>query len=269
MFGKRTNSHYTMQAYNLAETIKLKELGRLLSGNAIFGSSSKLVYQEGDAQFFFVYRFGSIVFFNITPERQRQILEKVKMIAGKKPETIISEEFGVDVDSGAKNSVGFEYATIDELSVDRVELMSLVLALSTAMEFFEERVDDMLMKTGDIGKELKAKGRLFKGVVDIKKFIGQCIVTKQDLVASLYILDKPDETWDDPVLDKLYREAADMFELRERYRTMDYKLRMTQENLELIADMLQYRHANFLEWAIIALIAIEVVLFVWDLFILK
>ena len=87
--------------------------------------------------------------------------------------------------------------------------------------------------------------------------------TKQDLVASLYLLDKPDETWDDQMLDTLYREAVEMFELKDRYKTVDYKLRMTQENLELIAELLQYRNANLLEWAIILLIAVEIVLFLF------
>ena len=79
-------------------------------------------------------------------------------------------------------------------------------------------------------------------------------------MATLYLLDKPDETWNDQFLDSLYREAADMFEIRERYKTLDYKLRMIQENLELIADLLQYRNATYLEWTIIILIAAEIVL---------
>ena len=57
-----------------------------------------------------------------------------------------------------------------------------------------------------------------------------------------------------------------MFELRERYKTLDYKLRMIQENLELISDLLQNRNANSLEIAIIVLIAVEIVLYVMQIF---
>ena len=70
-------------------------------------------------------------------------------------------------------------------------------------------------------------------------------------------------------LDALYREARDMFELRDRYKTLDYKLRMIQENLELISELLQHRNANSLELAIIILIAVEIVLFVLEIFFMK
>jgi len=57
-----------------------------------------------------------------------------------------------------------------------------------------------------------------------------------------------------------------MFEIKDRYKTLDYKLRMIQENLELIANLLQYRHANYLEWAIIILIAIEIFFSIYEHF---
>jgi uncharacterized Rmd1/YagE family protein len=256
------SSHFIMQAYDVAETLKLKDIDRLFTQTAKSQSSSRLVYEEGEG-YFFIYRFGSVVFFNIRPERQREIIEKIRMLIGGRPDVIISDEFAVDVKPGAKHSVGFEGMTLSEISLVCIDLMALILALSTALEYFENRVNDMLKRTGDIGQSLKDNGRLKRGSGEIKRFIGQCIVAKQQLVASLYILDKPDETWNDQILDNLYREAADMFELRERYKTLDYKLRMIQENLELIATLLQYRHANFLEWAIIILIAAEIVLFLF------
>lgn len=257
---------YTFHAYHLAEMLKLKDIDRLVDMTARTQSSTKLVYQDGRDRYFFIYRFGVVIFFNVEPERQRAVIEKIKMATGQKVEMLTSEEFLVDIKRGEKNSVGFERAVLDKLTIERIDLLAFVLAQSTALEYFELRVNDLLRQTKDIGLALRSHGRLKRSASNIKKFIGQCITTKQDLVASLYLLDKPDETWDDQMLDNLYREASDMFELKDRYKTIDYKLRMIQENLELIADLLQNRHANFLEWAIIILIAIEIVLFVMELF---
>ena len=268
MFGK--NEHvpirYVMQGYNVAETLKLKDIDRLFRGASDTQSATKLVYREGENGFYFIYRFGSVIFFNVDPERQRSIIEKIKMLIGHKPEMLISEEFYVDIRPVEKSSVGFEGAILDRLSVDRIEIVALVLAQSTALEYFEARVDEMMKLTGVIAQTLKNKGRLLGSSKSIKKSIGQCIMAKQQLVASLYLLDKPDETWDDQILDKLYREAVEMFEIKDRYKTLDYKLRMIQENLELIANLLQYRHANYLEWAIIYLIAIEIVFSIYEHF---
>lgn len=260
---------YVFHAYHLYEAFKLKDMDRLFEGKALARSATKLTFRDAEDSYFFIYRFGSVIFFNVAPKRREAVIEKLKSVLGDKPDMLTSEDFEIRLSQDGRSSVGFEHAAIDSISLDRVELLALILAQSTSLEYFENKVDQILGRTADVGHVLKKHGRLERGDREIKKFIGQCITTKRDLVASLYLLDKPDETWEDQVLDNLYREAVEMFELRDRYRTVDYKLKMIQENLELIADLLQYRHANFLEWAIIVLIAIEVVLFVFQLFILK
>lgn len=260
---------YAFHAYHLTETLKLKDIDRLFDMPAKSQSSTKLVYQDGDDRYFFIYRFGSVIFFNVEPTRQTSIIERIRMLIGHKPEMLTSEEFGVEVRPDEKISVGFERATLDRMTLERVDLLALVLAQSTALEYFEIKADDLLRKTGDIGQILRQKGRLARSAKEIKRFIGHCITTKQELVSSLYLLDKPDETWNDQLLDGLYRDAVEMFEIKDRYKTLDYKLRMTQESLELISELLQYRNANFLEWAIILLIAVEIVLFILQMFVLK
>jgi uncharacterized Rmd1/YagE family protein len=260
---------YVFHAYHLYETFKLREIARLFEEEAVSRSATKLVYRDAPDSCFLIYRFGSIIFFNVGTERRETIIGRLKGVVGEKPDMVTSEDFAVELSDDGRCAVGFEQAAIDSLSLDRIELFAFILAQSTALEYFEIKVDQMLGKTADIGHALRKRGRLLRSVTDIKKFIGRCITTKQDLVASLYLLDKPDEIWEDQVLDRLYHEAVEMFELRDRYRTVDYKLRMIQENLELIAELIQYRHANFLEWAIIILIAIEVVLFLLQLFVLE
>jgi len=49
------------------------------------------------------------------------------------------------------------------------------------------------------------------------------------------------------------------FDIFERFRSLDYQLREIKENLELFAELLQFRQSNMLEWIIIAFFAIEIV----------
>jgi uncharacterized Rmd1/YagE family protein len=94
------------------------------------------------------------------------------------------------------------------------------------------------------------------------------MMAKQDIVSMMYLLDKPDEAWNDEILDQLYQDASEMFELKERYRTIDHKLRMIQENIGLLAEFLSYRRADLLEATIILLILIEVILFIYELWLI-
>jgi len=256
---------YSFQAYHLTEILKLKEIDPAFSQPVITRSSTKLVYREGESGHFFIYRFGSLVFFNIEPARQTAIIEKIRTIIGPKEALITSEELVVDVLKDHKNEVLFERVVLDKLTLERIDVLSLILAQSTALEYFELTVDELLSKSGKITSDLRTKGRMRMSEREINKFIGFCMLAKQDLISSMYLLDKPDEAWNDEVLDNLYRDASEMFELKERYRTIDHKLKMMQENLGLIADLVQNRRAVLLELTIIVLILVEVVLFVYDL----
>ena len=256
---------YVFQAYHLTETFRLKKIEPMMGMDAISKSGTKLVYQEGEASFFFVYRFGSVVFFNIEPQRREEILDKVKSIVGELNIVVTSEEYGLEVSKDAKNTAQFSRAVIDRLTTDRIELLALVVAQSTALEHFECMVDELLPKSHQIAKLLQKAGRMTRRPHAIHKFIGHCMSTSQQLVASMYLLDKPDETWEDQVLDNLYRDANEMFELRDRYKTVDQKLRMIEGHLVIISNLLAHRKAAFLEWTIIILIAVEFVLFVFDI----
>ena len=252
---------FSFKAYNFADTFKLKGVGNIFDIEPIKHTSTKLIYEAGTNRYFFIYRFGSIVFFNIDESQQKEMLGKINSFLGLDRETHISEDFFAEINENGKDGVGFNSVLFDKISLEKLDILALVLGQSTALEYFENRVEEMLARIKEIGGDLQRKGRLARSTRNIKKFIGSCITTNEKLVSSLYLLDKPDETWKNQFLDNLHREASEMFEIRDRYKILDYKLRMIQENLELIADLLQYRYANILEWTIVILIAVEIVLF--------
>ena len=79
----------------------------------------------------------------------------------------------------------------------------------------------------------------------------------------LTFLDKPDATWDDPALDRIYADLRAEFDLLDRYGTLTQKLQGVQESLELILDVARDRRMWILELAIFLLIAFEVLLELW------
>ncbi len=261
-----TKKAYLIRAYHFSNTLKLRDIAKLFEQKPFTESSNKLVYEANKDSYYFVYRFGCIAFFNVDEENQDKIVKNILSLIHDSSSIIISERYYVETSPDSNNSVGFEKAVFNNLALNKVEILALVIAQSTALEFFEGRVDKMLDKSKDIGVLLSKKGRLLHRSRKIRQYIGDCITTKRELVSSLYLLDKPDETWENQTLYSLYQESVDMFEIKERYKTVDYKLRMIQENLELISDLLQNRNANSLEMAIVVLIVLEVLLWIWETF---
>ena len=88
----------------------------------------------------------------------------------------------------------------------------------------------------------------------------------QQILSRLSLLDKPDITWDSPELETLFGHMRKMYELDDRFRAVEFKLDSIQDNSKALLSILQTRRSERLEIVIVALILIEVVLFVYELF---
>jgi uncharacterized Rmd1/YagE family protein len=76
----------------------------------------------------------------------------------------------------------------------------------------------------------------------------------------LHLLDKPDATWEDPAMDRIYDDLRMEFDLADRYAALESKLRSVQEALELVVDVARDRRLLLLEFAVALLILVEVLL---------
>lgn len=260
-------SLFNFHAYHLAEALKLKEIAKLFDLKPVVLNPTRLVYELSQNCFCIFYNFGSVVFFNVDNDVQKTTLERLKNFLPKGVEPVASDEFLLEEKRRAKNTVFFDNVVVDKLNRDKIELIALVLAQSTALEFFENKVEDILDKQGVITSQLEKNGKIKLSEKEIRRFIGMAMATKQNLIATLYLLEKPEETWDNKILDDLHQEATMMFELKERFRTLDYKLKTIQENLEILSNFTTNRQHLFLEEVIIALIVLEVLLFGYEVFV--
>jgi uncharacterized Rmd1/YagE family protein len=80
------------------------------------------------------------------------------------------------------------------------------------------------------------------------------------------VLDKPDITWDNPEADHLYTTMAGLFELSQRYLEIKHKSETLLDMTDVFSSLSNARRSARLEWIIIILIAIEIVLFLLEMF---
>jgi uncharacterized Rmd1/YagE family protein len=72
------------------------------------------------------------------------------------------------------------------------------------------------------------------------------------------VLDEPDFIWEDEALNKLNQGLRDIFDIRARFRELDYRLQNVKDNLGVLTELVHHRDSNRLEWIIIFLILFEV-----------
>ena len=177
-----------------------------------------------------------------------------------------TEDLYIEVRPGSRVEAQFDRVVLSEATLPSLKVISLLLAQSVAMDYYDEDVQEIIKRTDAITKSLQAEGRLPGRVNDLVRFIGSCIATKNDVIATMSLFDKPDSTWEDQQIDQLYNGLRQELEIDDRFRALEAKLRMIQENMELLVDLSNARSTWRLELTVVVLILFEVMLSLWQMF---
>jgi uncharacterized Rmd1/YagE family protein len=84
-------------------------------------------------------------------------------------------------------------------------------------------------------------------------------------VGRVEVGEKPEITWDDPDLDRLYEHLAAEYELRERDRALTRKLELASHTVETYLNLLQNRQNLRVEWYIVILIVVEIAIVLYQM----
>jgi required for meiotic nuclear division protein 1 len=245
-------------AVAFAENFSLKELA------AAFPEARRSVRElryslPGGGQVF-LHPFGAAVFLDVGAEERERELVRLRTVVPALTAQVIREELTVREASDQRVGVADGVLTLDALTEPRSAIVALTVAQSAAMEYYERIVDQMFVRTGSLVERLERRGSVSVRTRPLHQFIGEAIATRSEVFTVLSLLDKPDETWDDPAMDRIYVDLRSEFDLVDRYGALELKLRSVQEALELILGVARERRLVILEVAVVLLIALEMIL---------
>lgn len=253
---------YPVRAFHIAERLRLKDVREKLGYEpSEFSNYEMIVPLSARDSFLFLYTFGSIVFFNASDAEVDRELGRLKSYRSPNEADRTSDTFLVELSpDAAANKVSFDRVQIRNLTFQSIKIVALLLGQSTALEYYDILIENLLEQSGMYSRKLEKEGKYLESSESLIKFIGQCLNTKQEIISRLYIVDAPDEVWEDNELERLFNELKVMLELDGRYRSLEYKIRIIQESIEIIVDLSKSRKSVQLEMAIIILIGFEILM---------
>jgi uncharacterized Rmd1/YagE family protein len=104
---------------------------------------------------------------------------------------------------------------------------------------------------------------------ELLREIGSVLLIQTSTVGRVEIAEKPEMAWDDPELDRLYERLSVEYELRDRDSALTRKLELISRTAEMYLELLHNRRSLRVEWYIVFLIAVEIVLILYDIFVKK
>lgn len=258
-----TSTLLPVEAFAIASTVSIKQIATYFSAAAerVKVSKTLLVMRYGPASWAVAHDFGVLVFVGEVPQGEREAVLR-HLLAGVEGETRspLAENFTVELRAGSTPSAEFDRVVLPELDARNVELLALAIGQSVGMEYYEESVDGLVSQLARSTRELAESGRFRGRNREILRFVGSAMTTRTQVIHTLSLLDAPALAWDNEALDRLYRDLRASFAFEDRYRALDLKLKMIQDNLELLVDLAQHRRSVLLEAAVLGLIALEVVM---------
>ncbi len=212
-----------------------------------------------------VYRFGAVVFFGASAAQQTDFLEALKPRVVDPATPLETESAALLAEGGAEEGVSASgQVSLLDFSDHRLLLVADALAKSAALADDERYVSKVFDRIDPLARGLAETGATPLSTKALHKVLGESLVAQGRMVARVEVEEKPDLLWDRPELQRLHAKLSDEYELDERARALSRKLKVIEESAATLADVTHTRHALRLEIAIVALIAFEIVLALYD-----
>lgn len=216
----------------------------------------------------YLYFFGSVVFLDCAPDTVRTFFRQMARfndIFAEYPPLKYQDNYSLRIEENGALAITNDYAVMSHYFPAFIDIIAFVIAKSVALERIEEQVDTVLDKMEGM-IELLDKGKLNIPDKKFAKLASTILNFKYSSLASIMVLDKPDITWDNPEADRLYQTMASLFELDLRYQQIKHKADTLMDTTEVISTLSHATRASRLEIIIIVLIAIEIVIYLFEIF---
>jgi uncharacterized Rmd1/YagE family protein len=257
--GGRARFH--ARAWYLGERIDVRALER--------GETLALLpttVHAGERGFAVLFRYGAVVLIDLSPVEEAAFLEALAPFVTGRLEEPESEEADIAIEPQGDERVDrFGTLLLHEVSVERLQVIALILAKSVVLTHYEERVAAVFERIEPLTEGLR-RGR-WSGISSRRLLnqIGDVLLTQTRMVGRVEVTEKPEITWDRPVLDRLYDRLVTEYELRERDVALTRKLEIVSRIAETYLELLQNRRSLRVEWYIVLLILVEILIYLYEL----
>jgi uncharacterized Rmd1/YagE family protein len=248
---------HTFHALAFVENFSLKELAALYPEAK--RTHHQLWYAASSGGNVYLFASGAVVFQDVGQAgREMEVLRLRRALPKLSDTQVLTEEFSVRELPGARPDIQGGVLVLDELTFERAGVVTLTIAQSAAMEYYERIVDQMFTETDRLVDRLEKAGTMPIFTRKLHRFIGAAIGTRSEVLSVLHLFDKPDAAWDDPGAEKIYEQLRAEFDLVDRHQALELKLRSVQDALQLVTDVARDKRLVWLEISIVLLIVLEI-----------
>lgn len=199
------------RAWFLGTRIDIRDLGG--AGTATAGPLTMLVGAQGQG---LIFRFGVVVLLGLTAAEEKEILANLAgAIQNPFPQPEV-DEVEIVVDPTQPERLGSDgRLNLRDTSLGRLQVVAHVLAKSCVLGYYEGSVAGAFDRIEQLAERLSRGASPTGGKKEILTEIGNVLMILTRTVGRVEVTEKPEITWDDADLDRLYQRLASEWELQD------------------------------------------------------
>ena len=230
-------------------------------------STTPLAFRVGDAGYAVLFRYGAVVLIGLTPVAEDEVLRGLRpRVTGPFP-GIDTETATIEVGADRDDQINpGGPITVRDLDAPRLLVIADALAKNIALARDEREVSKVFETIEPLAAELARTGRSPSNRRGMLRTIGQALLVHHRMSGRVEVEEKPDVLWDNPQVERLYARLADEYELKERAGAVTRKLRVISDTTQALTDLIDTQRSTQLEATIVALIVVEILIALFDVF---
>lgn len=228
-------------------------------------SNAPLTCRIGTEGFVTLFRYGVVVLAGLSPEDEDTVLRGIahRVVRPIEPREEEIAQISLEPDKDDQIVPGGPIR-LKVFTPEHIIVIADALSKSVALARDERQVAAAFDLVEPLARQLAEHGRTPEGRRAILKHIGNALLVQHRLTGRVAVTEKPDAVWDRADLDRLYVRLENEYELKERAEILSRKLNVISGTAQALTDIIDTRRALFVEFVIVALIAIEIVFGVYQ-----
>lgn len=251
-----------IQAWFLGTRIDLRAIAR---GKPL--GEAPLTVRAGERGYAVLFRYGVVVLVALSPIEEAAFLKTLRPFVQGHFEDPENEGSQIVIDPKQEKRIDTDgRLVLPEANLERLQIVAHVLAKSTVLAHYEERVATIFDRIEKLAEALHSGVRYRTSGRELLHDIGDVLLIQTRTVGRVEVTEKPELTWESPELDRLYERLSIEYELHDRDLALGRKLDLISHTAQTYLSLLQNRQGLRVEWYIVILIVVEIVLIVYDIF---
>ena len=212
-----------------------------------------------------LFPYGTVVLIGVSPDGEEALLHKLSdRVEGRlgAPAVVATE-----VEIGTSVKVSGDAIAVRDLSAPTLHVVADALAKNAALAFEEEEVRKVLEELEPFAGDLADTGRLPRNRRRMLRTVGQALRTHHRLIERVEVEDRPELLSDDGEIGRLHDAMAHAWHFKKRAKALSRRLSVIEVMTSALTELIDAQREIRLEALIVLLIAIEMSVYFYELFV--